>query len=130
MGQGPVTEKYQMESGEDEVSRIKDVHAYYEYCNNNHRLGHAQFVKEKKGIGIYRRVFHFVPLSGPDSIDRRIQQCKTLETDDLGGIKKLHSLVDIGKPGSRACNRSQHHGISLIELGRFLESPGLQLPSV
>ena len=40
---------------------------------------------EKKGRGIYRRVFHYVPSSGPGSINRRIKTAETLE-----GSSKLH----------------------------------------
>ena len=81
------------------MSRIKDPYEHYLYCNKEHCLGHQKFL-EKKGQGIYRRVFHWVPLSGPDSIDRRIQRCGAIKADELdAGIKKLHQLVDIGKPG-------------------------------
>ena len=92
-------QRYQIEAGEDEVSKIKDCYQHYKYCAREMGLGHQQFLA-KKGHGIYRRVFHWVPLSGPDSIDRRIQQCNALKSEDLGGIKSLHQLMDIGKPGA------------------------------
>ena len=95
-----------MESGTDEVSKIKDCYEHFMFCEREMQLGHEKFLK-KQGTGIYRRVFHWVPLSGPDSVDRRIQQCRALEAEELEslsgsakvGIKKLHQLADVGKPG-------------------------------
>jgi hypothetical protein len=49
---------------------------------------------QKKGVGVYRRVFHFVPISGDLSVDRKIQKCETVK-----GTKKLHEICNIGQEG-------------------------------
>ena len=56
--------QHQLEAAEDEVSRIKNCYEYFEYCQKEMQLGHKQFLS-KKGRGIYRRVFHWVPNTGP-----------------------------------------------------------------
>ena len=46
-----------------------------------------------------------VPISGQDSIDRRIKHCKTLKfnlNDKKCGVKKIHQITDVGKPGDGA----------------------------
>ena len=58
----------------------------------------------KKGAGVYRRVFHYVPSHGDGAVDRNIRGCAT-----LNGIKKIHQMLDIGEPGklmirTRSCH--------------------------
>mmetsp|Transcript_2962 Transcript_2962/g.5491 ORF Transcript_2962/g.5491 Transcript_2962/m.5491 type:complete len:262 (+) Transcript_2962:93-878(+) len=58
----------------------------------------------KKGAGVHRRVFHYVPSHGDDAVDRNIRGCGTLQ-----GIKQIHQMLDIGKPGrlmirTRSCH--------------------------
>lgn len=61
----------------------------------------------RKGVGIYRREFHFIPNHGSESVSRRISGCNRL--GDVG-IKKLHFFQGIGRPGfigirERSCTR-------------------------
>ena len=48
----------------------------------------SKTIHEKKGRGIFRRIFHHVPSSGPGSINRRIRSAETLD-----GSSKLHVVA-------------------------------------
>ena len=49
---------------------------------------------EKKGRGIYRRFFYFIPSKGTGAVDR--SRLPTLNAD---GTSKLHEFIDIGRGG-------------------------------
>ena len=64
-----------------------------------------QSLFEKKGKGVFRRFFHFIPVRGPTAINRRIQHCNTVT-----GSKPHRAFVDIGVPGKvwmarRSCHQ-------------------------
>ena len=64
-----------------------------------------QSLFEKKGKGVFRRFFHFMPVRGPTAINRRIQHCNTVT-----GSKPHRAFVDIGVPGKvwmarRSCHQ-------------------------
>ena len=48
----------------------------------------SKTIHEKKGRGIFRRIFHHVPSSGPGSINRRIRSAETLDSSS-----KLHVVA-------------------------------------
>ena len=56
---------------------------------------------KKQGRGVYRRIFHHVPLR---TISRRVPSVKTLD-----GSKKRHQFVDTGKPGRILWRRRPCH---------------------
>ena len=114
-----------MEADEAETSRIKEPHQLYDFANKHLHLPHKHII-EKKGRAIYRRHFHCeccppphahvgmrgclqllslcagAPIVGGSPIDRRIKHCNTLKfslNDKKCGIKKLHQITDLGKPG-------------------------------
>jgi hypothetical protein len=60
---------------------------------------------QKKMRGIYRREIWYIPTKGPGSVNRRVQQCDTLD-----GSNSLHQFEDIGIEGflrvrARSCHR-------------------------
>ena len=79
-------------------SQVKTAYEAFEAIRDGYgKLTHERFMK-RGGSGIYRRVIQWVPSCGPGSINRNLQRCETL-TSSLGGLKTLHHLMDIGKPG-------------------------------
>ena len=87
-----------MRAKEGETSKVKTPYEAFETIRDDYgQLSHERFMK-KGGRGIYRRVIHWVPASGPGSVNRNIQHCETLHSS-LGGIKSLHHLMDVGEPG-------------------------------
>ena len=88
---------------------------------------------KKGGTGIYRRFIHWVPASGPGSINRNIQHCETLKSS-LGGIKSLHHLCDVGEAGKlrvrigschrcAACQQGNHAACEKTENAKFVGLP-------
>jgi hypothetical protein len=67
---------------------ISQLHPHRRGC---HLRSTTKTIFEKKGRGIYRRFFHFVPASGTGSVNRRIPTSETLD-----GSSKLH--VFAGEP--------------------------------
>ena len=90
-------DRYDITAGDGEVSKIFDARGLFDYANQN--LCHPkQNLYEKKGKGVYKRVFFYIPITGEDSVNRRNNiQCKTFT-----GIKSLHQFIDIGKRGKIA----------------------------
>ena len=117
----------QMTSGAGETSKVKEPHdAYLVICEEYGNLTHARFVKQG-GVGIYRRFIYWVPASGEGSIDRNTQRCKTLTTKELGGIKSLHQLCDIGIPGKLWVRQCSCHSCLACKAGRLGECENLEL---
>ena len=57
-----------MKAAEGETSKVKTPYEAFETIRDGYgQLSHKRFVK-KGGVGIYRRVIHWVPASGPGSI--------------------------------------------------------------
>lgn len=71
----------------------------------------------RRGVGIYRRQFHWIPNHGNASINRRIPGCNRL--GDVG-IKKLHFFESISRPGFvDVRERSCHKCAEACALGKF-----------
>lgn len=118
----------QMSAKEGETSTVKDPYEAFEVIRAEYgQLTHERFVKQNKGVGIYRRFIYWVPAYGEGSIDRNIQKCKTLSTRELGGIKSLHQLVDIGVPGKLRVRQCSCHSCSKCVAGRFDECKNIDL---
>lgn len=119
--------RHQMKSGLGETSKVKDP--YDAFCIISEKYGnisHERFIK-KGCVGIYRRFIYWVPATGVGSIDRNIQLCKTLSTKELGGIKSLHQLCDIGIPGSLRVRQCSCHTCPGCKSGRFSECEKMEL---
>ena len=111
-------EKAQMKANEGETSKVKTPFEAFETIRDNYgQLSHERLIK-KGGVGIYRRFIYWVPASGPGSINRNIQHCKTLSSS-LGGIKSLHHLCDIGQPGKLRVRVGSCHRCPGCQQGNF-----------
>ena len=53
---------------------------------------------EQRGKGIWIREFFWMPIKGPNSVNRRITKCQGIE-----GMSKMHSFQDIGHYGIVRC---------------------------
>ena len=88
-----VGSKHQTKAAKCEVAKIYSAEEFYEFLKEK-----MQFPKKdiymKKGVGIFRRIFHFIPISGPLSISRKIQKCETVK-----GTKTFHELRNVGQEG-------------------------------
>ena len=88
-------DRWQLRAGDGEVARLFSPHDFYEFvCSQMRQL--QKDIYSRKGVGIYRREFHWIPNHGPGSVNRRIPGCNRL--GDVG-IKKLHFFEGIGRPG-------------------------------
>lgn len=64
-------------------------------------------LKQKRGRGIFRRYFHYVPAAGEGAVSRRISRGSTVE-----GSSRLHVFADIGVAGhlktrERGCHQEK-----------------------
>lgn len=92
--------------GDGEVATIFTPFDFYNFASSQMRELQKSFYS-RKGVGIFRREFHWIPNRGRESINRRIPGCNRL--GDVG-IKKLHFFESIGRPGfigirERSCSR-------------------------
>ena len=111
-------DRYQLRAGDGsgEVARIFTPRDFYNFASTQMRLLQKDFYL-RKGVGIYRREFHWVPNHGTDSINRRIAGCNRL--GDVG-IKKLHFFESIGRPGCVGIReRSCHKCLGACAIGKF-----------
>ena len=107
-----------MKAKEGETSKVKTPYEAFETIRDDYgQLSHERLIK-KGGVGIYRRFIYWVPASGPGSINRNIQHCKTLHSS-LGGIKSLHHLCDIGQPGKLRVRVGSCHRCPGCQQGNF-----------
>ena len=84
---------------------IKDSAMLYEWARDKSGLGTPKRkLAEKKGKGIYRRFFYFIPSKGTGAVDR--SRLPTLHAD---GTSKLHEFIDIGVPGKLSTRRCACH---------------------
>lgn len=122
-----VVTREQMKSVEGETSRVKDPYEAFLLIREKYGdLTHERFIK-KGCTGIYRRFVYWVPACGAGSIDRNIQLCKTLSTKELGGIKSLHELCDIGVPGSLRVRQCSCHSCEACKQGRHAACINMEL---
>lgn len=73
---------------------------------------------QKKGRGIYRRFFHWIPAKGAGSVDR-----SRLPKFSADGTSRLHEFVDIGVPGVVCTRRGACHRCHSCWDFRFDECP-------
>ena len=119
-------EKAQLKAGDGETSIVKTPYEAYKTIRDGYgKLSHERFIK-KGGVGIYRRRIHWVPASGPGSINRNIQHCETLKSS-LGGIKSLHHLSDVGEAGKLRVRIGSCHRCSGCERGDFAACENVSL---
>ena len=110
-------DRYQLRAGEGEVAKLFTPHDFYFFASTEMRELKEDFFTKRKGVGIYRREIHWVPNKGADSINRRIPGCNRL--GDVG-IKKLHFVEDIGRPGFVGIReRSCHQCLGACAAGKF-----------
>eukprot|EP00466_Bigelowiella_natans_P008826 jgi/Bigna1/77508/fgenesh1_pg.48_\ len=96
----------QLNADGGEVSRMKSAEDAFNFFQDNVTSFCKDFCS-KKGAGVHRRVFHWMPACGNGAADRNIRGCETLV-----GVKKLHQVLDIGCPGkllvrTRSCRASE-----------------------
>ena len=122
-----VVHRVQITSGAGETSKVKGPYDAFEVIRDEYgQLTHERFMKQG-GVGIYRRFIYWVPACGEGSIDRHIQKCKTLKTKELGGIKSLHQLCDIGIPGSLRVRQCSCHQCPACQAGQYGRCENLSL---
>lgn len=91
-------------------------HDFFLFASTQMRMLQRDFYS-RKGIGIFRREFHWIPNHGRESINRRIPGCNRL--GDVG-IKKLHFFESIGRPGYVGIReRSCHQCVGACAIGQF-----------
>ena len=95
-----------MQQGAGEVAQLFTPQDFYQFASTEMRVLQRDF-SARKGVGIYRREFHWIPNHGPSAINRRIPGCNRL--GDVG-IKKLHFFESVGRPGfvgirERSCHQ-------------------------
>ena len=71
-------DRHQMTADEGVVGRIQCAKDMFNFLNDS----------------MFKRIYHFIPASGPGSINRR-----SLQVSTLSGIKKLHQIRDAGIEG-------------------------------
>ena len=112
-------DRWQLSAGAGEVAKLFTPHDFYLFASTEMRELKEDFFMKRKGVGIYRREFHWIPNKGADSINRRIPGCNRL--GDVG-IKKLHFVVDLGRPGFVDIReRSCHQCIGACAIGKFTD---------
>ena len=85
--------------------QLKDSLAFYEWARDSSGLQTPKkTLAEKKGRGIYRRFFYWIPSKGVGAVNR--SRLPTLKAD---GTSKLHEFVDIGRPGKVSTRRASCH---------------------
>eukprot|EP00966_Prymnesium_polylepis_P199401 4620698-Prymnesium_polylepis.1 len=86
--------------------QLKDSYALYLWaCNESGLALPKKTLAEKKGKGIYRRFFYWVPSKGNGAVDR--SRLPELKADD--GTSKLHEFTDMGIPGKVMTRRAACH---------------------
>ena len=111
-------DRWQLLAGEGtgEVARIFNPYDFYVFASTEMRELKEDFFTRRKGVGIYRREFHWIPNKGVGSINRRIPGCNRL--GDVG-IKKLHFVEDIGRPGFVGIRERSCHSCVACITGDF-----------
>eukprot|EP00966_Prymnesium_polylepis_P078134 1811146-Prymnesium_polylepis.1 len=92
-------------------AKLPDAPALSEWGNSNLNKPSTMSLSARLAHGkrnaVYRRKFFCVPRTGPQQVKRTHAEVK------LDGSAKIHSFVDIGKPGSllwreRSCHQCQN----------------------
>ena len=86
-------------------AQLKDSEAFYLWASTRSGLAKPKKdLAEKKGKGIYRRFFYWVPSKGTGGVDR-----SRLPTLKAAGTSKLHEFRDIGVGGTVSTRRAACH---------------------
>jgi len=64
-------DRYQLRAGEGEVAKLFTPHDFFKFASEQMRVLQRDFYS-RKGVGIYRREFHWIPNHGRESVNRRI----------------------------------------------------------
>lgn len=84
---------------------MKDSEALYKWARENSGLGTPKVsLDRKKGRGIYRRFFYWVPSKGTGAVD--LSRLLKLKAE---GTSKLNEFVDIGVVGTIPTRRAACH---------------------
>lgn len=87
------------------ASQLKNSELFYEWARSTSGLAKPKkTLEEKKGKGIYRRFFYFVPSKGTGAVDR-----SKLTKYTAVGTSRLHEFTDIGKVGTVSTRRAACH---------------------
>ena len=70
------------------VAKIYSAKEFYEFLKRKMQFP-TKNIYEKKGVGVFRRVFHFIPISGS-------KKCETVKGPRT---KKFHELQNVGQEG-------------------------------
>ena len=90
---------------ENPADQLKDSESFYKWACDKSGLETPKIpLKQKKGKGIYRRFFYWVPSKGTGAVDR--SRLPTLKAD---GTSKLHEFVDVGTVGTVSTRRASCH---------------------
>lgn len=89
----------------DPEKQLKDSESLFKWAQNDSGLQvPSSSLKQKKGKGIYRRFFHWIPSKGTGAVDRsRLPKFKA------EGTSKLHEFVDVGVIGTISTRRAACH---------------------
>ena len=88
-----------------QADQLKDSEAFYKWAQNRSGLATPKkTLAQKKGKGIYRRFFYWVPSKGTGAVNRA--RLPTLKAE---GTSKLHEFVDIGVVGRVSTRRASCH---------------------
>lgn len=89
----------------DPAQQLRDSEALYLWARDQSGLSRPRrTLQEKKGKGIFRRFFCFVPSKGNGAVDR-----SRLVKYNAEGTSKLHEFIDIGVPGKVSTRRAACH---------------------
>ena len=85
-------------------TKMVDSHAFYAFLNTQLLRPNVPLIA-KKMVGIWRRIFWFIPTKGLESVSRRLPTVQSLV-----GSAALHQFEDIGVPGflrvrARSCHQ-------------------------
>lgn len=87
------------------ADQLKDSYQMYLWARDKSNLQVPKLsLRQKRGRGIYRRFFHWIPSKGVGAVDRsRVAKWKA------EGTSKLHEFVDIGVVGTVSTRRASCH---------------------
>lgn len=89
----------------DPTKQLKDSESLYKWAQYESGLSTPkQSLKHKKGKGIYRRFFYWIPSKGTGAVDR--SHLPKLKAE---GTSKLHEFVDVGVIGTVSTRRASCH---------------------
>lgn len=89
----------------DKSEQLKDSEALYEWVRSRSGLDRPKLsLVHKKGRGIFRRFFYWIPSKGTGAVNRA-----HLPKVQADGTSKLHQFVDIGVVGTVSTRRTACH---------------------